>query len=280
MEKGDSALKKGQLGEASDCYAAAIIDAEKFPADDTRLSETLRKHGSARFQLREYPDAQDSFRRALALEEQRWGTNDVRLVGDLLGIGQACMYAHRAEEADLYFARGQTLVEKKFGHFDRTVGICLQNRGQNALMDNRPPDAEKHLKAALELAESPRVKVNVQVNEFIERRTQGPNQGQVASVLNDLGVLYAKTRRYNEAEDSFKRCLKLEAATYAMNSLTLCTPLSNYADTLAAEHKYSEAKKQLERCYALLKSAQSDHPLLVQVQQRLEQLSALVVKNR
>lgn len=275
IEKGDNAWKKGQLNEASDGYAAAIADAEKFPAGDPRLAETLRKHGSVRFQLRELADAQDSFRRALAIDEQKWGTNDVRLAGNFLEIGQACMYSKRYDEADLYFARGQSLVEKKYGHFDRTVGLCLQDRGQAALMDKRLADAEKYLKDALELAESPRVKVNLQVNEFIERRVQEPSQGQIASVLNDFGMLYAKTQRYTEAEDTFKRCLKLEVAAHGMGSLSLCTPLYNYSDTLAAEHKYVEAKKQMERCYTLLKEAQSDHPMMAQVQRRLEQLKTL-----
>ena len=188
------------------------------------------------------------------------------------------MFSHRYEEADGYFVRAQALVERRFGHFDRTVAICLQDRGDVALMDHRFPEAEQYLKQALELAESPRVKVDVQMNQYAHRLVQDPNKGQMGDVLNDLGLLYKETKRYGESEEAFKKSLKLKESQYSKNSLYLCNPLFNYAQTLLADHKYSEAETQLRRCLAILKSGKSDHPMMSSVQQSLDKVVALKEK--
>jgi tetratricopeptide (TPR) repeat protein len=274
-DKAENAFKRNQFNDAGELYAAAVANAEKFPTDDPRLSETLLKQARVRLQLGEYSDAESAIRRALALDEKRLGTNDERLVGDLVGLGEACMFAHRYQEADMYFVRAQTLYERKFGRFDRTVGICLEERGRAALGDERFTDAEKYLKEALELAESPRVKTDFQINQYAQRWIQNPSQGQVAEILNDLGLLYLRVKRYDESETSFRKSLKLLEGQYGKNSLFLCNPLSNYADTLVANNKYAEGEKQLRRCLSILEWAKADHPLIVSVQQRLNALKAV-----
>jgi tetratricopeptide (TPR) repeat protein len=274
-DKAENAFKRNQFNDAADLYAAAAANAENFPTDDPRLSETLLKQAKVGLQLGEYSDAESAIRRALTLDEKRLGTNDERLAGDFIGLGESCMFAHRYEEADIYFVRAQTLFERKFGRFDRTVGLCLEERGRAALGDERFTDAEKYLKEALELAESPRVKTDFQINQYAQRWVQNPNQGQVAQILNDLGILYLHMKRYDESEDSFRKSLKLLEGKYGKNSLFLCNPLSNYADTLIASHKYADGEKQLRHCLSILEWAKADHPLIVSVQQRLNALKAV-----
>jgi len=274
----ESALKKNQINQARELYASAVTSAEKLNANDARLTETLRHFGSVSLQLGETPDAERAFRRALALDEKRLGTNDLHLAEELLDLGEVCMDMNRFEEADEYFVRAQAMVEKRFGRYDRVVGICLQGRGDAALQDDRLADAEKFLKEALELAESPRVRVNFQINQYATRAIQRPNKGQVASVLNDFGVLYKKMKKYDKSEDSLKRSLGLFETQYGRNSLFLCNPLVNYAETFVEEKKYRDAETMLRRCVAILKTAKSDHPLTDSAQRFLDAVVALEKK--
>jgi tetratricopeptide (TPR) repeat protein len=274
----ESALKKNQINQASDAYSAAVIQAEKLGTNDSRLAETLRRFGAVRLQLGETPDAESAFRRALALEQKRIGTNDIRLAELLLDLGDVCMDMNRFEEADDYFVRAQALVEHKFGRYDRTVGICLQFRGEAALEDDRLPEAEKLLKESLELAESPRVKVNFQINQYVTRRVQLPNKGQLAAIHDDLGVLYRKMKRYDDSEKSLKQSISLYETQYSKTSLHLCNPLFNSAQTYVAETNYVEAAAALRRCLAILKAGKSDAPLLQTAQKELDALTALEKK--
>lgn len=274
----ENALKKNQLNKASDSYADALGQAEKLGTNDSRLPETLRKFGAVRLQLGETPDAERAFRRALALDEKIVGTNDVRLAEVLLDLGEVCMDMYRFEEAEDYFARAQAVVEHKFGRFDRTVGTCLQYRGEAALRDDRLPDAEKFLQEALELAESPRVKVNFEINQYAYRRVQLPNRGQLAGIYNDFGTLYLKMKRYDDSENSLKKSVGLLETQYGKNSLYVCNPLFNSALTYADEGKYAEAEAALRRCLALLKAGKSDAPMLETAQKELETVLELKKK--
>ena len=271
----ESALKKNQLNQASDSYSAAVTQAERLGTNDSRLAETLRRFGAVRLQLGETPDAESAFRRALALEQKRIGTNDIRLAEILLDLGDVCMDMNRFEEADDYFARAQGLVEHKFGRYDRTVGVCLQFRGDAALRDDRLPEAEKFLKESLELAESPRVKVNFQINQYVTRRVQLPNKSQLASIHDDLGVLYRKMKRYEDSEKSLKQSISLYEIQYSKTSLYLCNPLFNCAQTYVAETNYVQAAGALRRCLAILKAGKSDAPMLQTAQKELDALTAL-----
>jgi len=272
-EEAEDAFKRSQFIAAGQFYEQAAAAAESFPAKDPRLAEALRKQAAARLQTREYAKAETAVRRALALDEKRLGTNDWHLTDDLLFFGQACMYLRKGDEADKYFARAQDLLEWKFGRWDRTVAICLQHRGDAAMVGERYDDAEKYLKDALRLAESPRLRQTGPA--YSTPRLQAARQEQIAAVLNDLGLLYRTTKRYDKSEQAFRRVIDLLETKFGKDSLYLCTPLSNYADTLLVEHKYAEAETELTRCLAILKFAQSDHPLMTSVLKRLSKLKDL-----
>ena len=274
----ESALKKNQLNQASDSYSAALAQAEKLGTNDSRLAETLRRYGSVRLQLGETADAEGAFRRALVVEEKRIGTNDIRLAEILLDLGEVCADMNRFEEAEEYYMRAQGLVERKFGRYDRTVGICLQFRGDAALRDDRLPEAEKLLKEALELAESPRVKVNFQINQYASRRVQPPNNAQIAAIQNDLGILYRKLKRYDDSEKSLKQSISHYETQYGKASLFLCNPLFNSAQTYIAETRYADAQAALRRCLALGKAGKSDAPLLEAAEKELDAVAALQKK--
>jgi tetratricopeptide (TPR) repeat protein len=272
MQQAKNAWEKNQFGQAKSFYEAALVQAEKFGPDDARLSETLNKLARILSQLDESPDASAALRRALAMDEKRLGTNDIRLAGELLDLGALSSYSHRYEEAEGYYLRAQSLAESKYGHFDRMVGVCILQRANAAMMEDRLEDSEKLFKQALELIESDRTKFNFAINQYASRSVLLPNKTQVAVALNDMGLLYTKEKKYDDAEASFNRSLKIFESEYGKNSLNLCNGLYNLAVLHVQQGKLAEAEGLLRRSLSILKPTDSDHPLAIQTRQLLDKI--------
>jgi len=271
-QQAKKALEKNQFSQAGELYQAAVKDAEKFGPDDSRLAETLNDFARIRLQLREYPDAEVAFHRALAIDEKRLGTNDFHLALEFFGLGEVCGFARRYEEADAYYLRAQSLMAAKFGKFDRMVGECLLARAKVAMMDDRLDVSEKLFKEALDLIQSERTKINFQINQSVTRTVTLPNQAAVAGAFNDLGLLYQKQKKFGDAEAAFNRSLKICEEHYGKNSLMLCDGLYNLAFVYAQQGKLAEAEALLRRSLAILKAADADHPLATQTAQLLDRV--------
>jgi tetratricopeptide (TPR) repeat protein len=272
VQQAKNAWQKNQLSEAKTFYGAALVQAEKFEPDDARLSETLVNLAHIQMQLRENPDATAALQRALAIDEKRLGTNDIRLAWEFLDLGSLSAYSHRYEEAEGYYVRAQSLAESKFGHFDRMVGVCILQRANAAMMEDRLEDSEKLFKQALELIESDRTKFNFDINRYPTRSVLLPNKTQVATALNDMGLLYTKEKKYGDAEASFNRSLKIFESEYGKNSLNLCNSLFNLAALYVQEGKLAEAEGLLRRSLSILKPTDADHPLAIQTRQLLDKI--------
>jgi len=272
MQQAKDAWKKNQFSQAKDFFQAALVEAEKFEPDDTRLSETLNNLARIHMQLGENPDASANLRRALSIDEKDVAANASRVVGDLLDLGALCAYGHRYEEADGYFLRAQSLAESKFGHFDRVVGVCILQRAGAAMMEDRLEDSEKLFKQALQLIESDRTKFNFAINQYSTRSVWLPNKTQVASALNDMGLLYTKEKKYGDADASFNRSLKIFEGEYGKTSLYLCNGLYNLATLDVQQGKLTEAEALLQRSLSILKPTDSDHPLAIQTRQLLDKI--------
>jgi tetratricopeptide (TPR) repeat protein len=168
--------------------------------------------------------------------------------------------------------RAQSLAESKFGHFDRVVGVCILQRAGAAMMEDRLEDSEKLFKQALQLIESDRTKFNFAINQYSTRSVWLPNKTQVASALNDMGLLYTKEKKYGDADASFNRSLKIFEGEYGKTSLYLCNGLYNLATLDVQQGKLTEAEALLQRSLSILKPTDSDHPLAIQTRQLLDKI--------
>jgi tetratricopeptide (TPR) repeat protein len=279
MQQAKDAWKKNQFSQAKSFYEAALEQAEKFEADDARLSETLIDLAHVQMQLGENPDATVALRRALSIDEKDLDANTIRVIEETLDLGSFSAYAHRYEEAEGYYMQAQSLAERKFGHFDRVVGVCLLQRANAAMMEDRLADSEKLFKQALELIESERTRSNFAINRYPTLSVLPPNKTQVALALNDLGLLYKKEKKYGDAEASFNRSLKIFEGEYGKNSLNLCNGLYNLATLYVQEGKPAEAEAPLRRSLSILNASNSDHPVAIQTRQLLDKILQSINKS-
>ncbi len=257
----EAALAKEDFTKAKECYEAALTQAEKFPTNDARLSETLTKLASVRMNIDEVTGAELDIRRALAIDESRFGSNDLHLAPELLCIGQCCAFARRCDEADDYFKRAQAILEKAFGKYDRTVGLCIWGRANDALVDERYSESETLFKQAIELIESSRVRAKFDINRYPSMATMAPNRTQVARIHGDQGLLFVREKKYAEAESNFKHSIELLEHDYGKHSRMLCTDLVNLAQSCLEAGKLKEANEADNRALALLRGVDPESPV-------------------
>jgi tetratricopeptide (TPR) repeat protein len=270
IDQGKKALKENHIWEASDRYADALALAEKFGADDPRLSETLHRVGALHLELREYPAAENAMRRAVAIDEKRLGTNDYHLIDEYLTLGEICAFTQKLGEADDYDSRAQYLAEWKYGKYDRVVGLCVLEKAKVALMLDHLDQSEKLFKEALEMIESNRSRYHFEPNQIVSRSIQTPNNMQVGTALNDLALVYKKEKKYGEAEKAFNRALSLLEHDYGKNSVNLCNPLSNLALVYEDEGKLADAERLVRRSLEILKAVDPENPYVLQTREILD----------
>jgi tetratricopeptide (TPR) repeat protein len=70
----------------------------------------------------------------------------------------------------------------------------------------------------------------------------GPNDPRLGATLNDLGIIYDESQRYEKAETVYKRALAIREKALGANSSDVATTLNNLANLYKDESKYALAE--------------------------------------
>jgi len=89
------------------------------------------------------------------------------------------------------------------------------------------------------------------LNAEKEAESGGPNEARLARVLNNLGVLYQREAKYDEAEQALRRALVIWQKQADPQPLELATTLNNLASLYTYRSRYSEAEPLYRQCLAL-----------------------------
>lgn len=255
---GKKAYAENHLSEADHLLNLAVGEAEKLPADDGRLSESLIERAQVCAVEQHFPDAEVLLRWAFVLDSRRLGTNDLQTAGDALEMAILCGIMGRFEEAHILVDQAQSAVERKTGRWTTAVGICMLHRGNLYMAEPRFPEAEKSFSDALRLIEASHTTVDFRVlapgGPPITRTTWLPNPTLIARARNDLGFLYLRERKYSEAGDCFKTALNYFERQFGTKSPALADVLNNIAALKIAQRQFGEARDTLNRASALEKT--------------------------
>jgi Flp pilus assembly protein TadD len=85
----------------------------------------------------------------------------------------------------------------------------------------------------------------------MQERALGPGHPQVATTLNNLGVLYRQQGRYAEAEAAHRRALAIREGALGKNHPEVATSLSNLAALYYVQGRQAEAEALRERALAI-----------------------------
>jgi tetratricopeptide (TPR) repeat protein len=272
MKEGNAAKKEHRLFDAAKFFDAAVKDAEKSGSADERLAESLRSLGRVDCDLEKYQEGQVSLRRCVALDEHRLGINGMQTLLDVVDLAAACGELGQYEEADALYRRAQEGMAARYGPYDRNVGICLVRRGALLAKQGRLQEAESIYQQALRLIGSARVKPHSNASILNGTSILAPDPVQMAGTLVDLGLVYRRERKFEEAESSFKQAIEFFESCYGKSSVKLVVALNDLALVYADQRLYPQAVPLLERSIRIMESSQPDNSLLLESHQILDQV--------
>jgi tetratricopeptide (TPR) repeat protein len=84
----------------------------------------------------------------------------------------------------------------------------------------------------------------------IKEKIVGTNDPDVATILNNLGGLYAKQGRYVDAESLYKRSLEIREKALGREHPDVALSLNNLAELYLTQSRYSEAIPIVQRTIA------------------------------
>lgn len=100
----------------------------------------------------------------------------------------------------------------------------------------------------------------------IREKALGPNHPDLASLLNNLALIYQAGQRYGEAESLYKRALAIREKALGANHPDVARSLVNLADLHAVQARHREAEALYRRALAIReRSLSRDHPELVKL---------------
>ncbi len=127
---------------------------------------------------------------------------------------------------------------------------AINDEGMALYKEGKLAEAEPVLKRALAVAE----------------KELGPNDGNVAGVLYELGSLALAQEKYSEAEPLFERALAIADKALEKDSASVAFILEGLGRTYAARGKYEQAEASFQRSLTIAEKAfKRDDPKLVRI---------------
>jgi len=195
-------------------------------------------------------EAEPLFRRALAINGQRFGTGHPRVVGVLSDLGLLLYTTCRPLEAEPLYRRALAIHERTSGLDCPEVGDVLRGLAVVLQATNRRAKAERCFRRALAVYE----------------RSLGPDHPNVARALSDLALFLYQCDRMTESEPLYRRALAIDERNYGPDQPVVAIALNNLAMLFQATDRLSEAERFYRRALAIdERSFGSHHHLTVAV---------------
>jgi tetratricopeptide (TPR) repeat protein len=210
-----------------------------------------------------HAEAEPLMRRALAIDEKRYGPNHLEVVTHLNNLAALLQDTNRHAEAEPLMRHALAIIEKSLGQDDPGVSTVLNNLAQLLQDTGRFVEAEPLMRRTLAIVE----------------RCFGPEKPQVATALSNLARLLQATDRHVEAEPLTRRALTIDEINFGPDHPRVAIRLNNLAGLLQATKRLDEAEPLMRRALAIdQKSFGANHP---EVAKDLNNLAGLLwVTNR
>ena len=85
----------------------------------------------------------------------------------------------------------------------------------------------------------------------LDEKTLGPESPELGTDLNNLGLLYVLSKRYEEAQKIYQRALAIRIKAFGETDSTVAETMGGYASALRGLHRAAEAKQMEDRLQAI-----------------------------
>ena len=194
---GRDALHNGDYTEARRQLDEALNDTRTFQAKDPRLGETYFCLGELNYSEQNFGEAKHYYQRALELQQQTPGTDDLKIADTLYGLANAAEMSGDRDLATILLKRVKEIWIKQYGAGSPKLLKVLKPMGIYATVSGDFPTAEQCYRQLVSLEES----------------NSGANSIQTASALNLLSLTLSRTGKYAESEPFAQRAVAVLASS-------------------------------------------------------------------
>ncbi len=213
-----------------------LRDATTRLGDGARgLLTPLARLGYALLDDRRYEEAEQAFRRQLAVAERHFPGETIEVAFPLHHLGEVYRASRRCAEALPLYRQALAIREKRQGPDHVEIARSLHRMGQCQTNLIRYGEAEASLKAALAIME----------------RVSGVDSAEAATVASDLGDHYVRTGRYPEGVEVMSRVVTIRETRFGSEDARLLTPLSRLGFALLDSGRFDEAEATFRRQLAI-----------------------------
>jgi len=225
-EAGCRYFGQGAYAEAEQEFAAAIREATALGSESLRLASSLSNLGQLKFRQRDFAEAEQLFRRSLAIRERALGSDHYGVVQSLNNL--AMLYYSRGEldAAEPLFRRALDLSERHLGGEHPDVATSLSNLARLLFRRNDFASAAPLLSRLLVLKEAER----------------GASHPEVGAILASLAKVRFAQHHYQAAEPLARRALSIRERTVAPDDPVLASSLHLLADICKARGNHDEER--------------------------------------
>jgi CHAT domain-containing protein/Tfp pilus assembly protein PilF len=239
-------------------FPAALIEARKLEAATRSRYGTghaaygmaLYHIGNAYESVGRYHDAEEAFKRALAIFEKNLSPQDPSLAHALNDLAWTYHRQGRYDEAEGLYKRVLAVFDEGGTSANQDgLAAALNNLGLVYLYQDRYGDAEGLFRRA------------VSISEKIPGRST-----DLGRELINLGQVYNRQGRYEEAESALKRALSIQERVLGAKHPDFAQSMINLAWVINSRGRYSEAEELYNRGLKIYESALgSNHPVFAEV---------------
>jgi tetratricopeptide (TPR) repeat protein len=249
--------KLGNFTESERLHRRSI---ERTHADHPNYAGYLHNLTQVLTATNRLTEAEPLIRRALAIDEKRYGPDHPEVALDLNSLALLLKDTNRLAEAEPLLRRALTIDEKRHGPDHPHVAIDLNNLAQLLHDKSQLTEAEPLMRRAL----------------AIDEKRYGPDHPNVARNLSNLALLLQAMNRMVEAEPLLRRALAIDEHIYGPVHPTVGKDLNNLARFLHETNRPEEAEPLLRRALLITEHSYGpDHPKVVT---RLTNLARLLHK--
>jgi tetratricopeptide (TPR) repeat protein len=200
--------------------------------DHRDVGAALVNLGLAQSQAERYADAEQTYRRVIAMREATLGPDAPEVAQVLNNLAVTYKRQERIPEAVDCLRRSLAIREAKLGADHPNVGLVLNNLGNCLRNEKKYAEAEKTLTHARAILETP------------------PHEAFVTA-LDSFAGLRAAQGRYEEAGELYAQVLKIHEGRPSSNLRELAETCERYADVLYKLQKEQQADALMERVKTL-----------------------------
>ena len=212
----------GRYAEGLPLAASAVALAERVKGPrDPAVATALNNYGEFLNRANRAPEAEEVYRRAVAIDE---AAKSKGLSRDLNNLGSMLRSAHRLPEAEKLYVRALAVDERNVGPRHRDVARDLNNIALLLRDEGKETDAEPLQRRAITILED------------LLRENPGKSSSELASALSNFAAGLPQDRA-KEAESLYRRALELNEKELGTEHPNIAVNLNNLAEALAIVRK-------------------------------------------